>query len=109
MASHGRGRGVRRNFETGKETKVSFCSQKSRLKTGKYHLFGLRLRDCFSSLPSRLELVGKKEKRRVDVAEKERGRQVEVFWQTPEVPWQTHPFRRGLPSLISWTLLRGWR
>ena len=29
MASHGRGRGVRRNFETGKETKVSFSSQKS--------------------------------------------------------------------------------
>ena len=107
MASHGRGRGVRRNFETGKETKVSFYSQKSRLKSGNCHLFGLR--DCFSSLPSRLELVGKKEKRRVDVDEKERGKQVEVFWQTPEVPWQTHPFRRGLPSLISWTLLTGWR
>ena len=48
MASHGRGRGVRRNFETGKETKVSFSSQKSRLKSGNCHLFGLR--DCFSSL-----------------------------------------------------------
>ena len=58
---------------------------------------------------SRLELVGKKEKRRVDVDERGRGRLVEVFWQTPEVPWQTHPFRRGLLSLISWTLLTGWR
>ena len=58
---------------------------------------------------SRLELVGKKERRRVDVDEMGRARQVEVFWQTPEAPWQTHPFRRGLPSLISWTLLTVWR